>query len=172
MGNNKQISCKICFRVMRSDHLKRHMKVHVKRNETHSTTKIQYNEIDVSALRKMLEKETVGYKNKISLGKALDKILDEGKVMEAVFPKDMQNALNLYRNNMCVEVEESENEIMSEDEIVFEDEKEMNGEEESKKENKHMHHCKDREGYKPNRWDFEMEKYLNHKQLSSNREMY
>ena len=74
------------------------MEVHVKRNETHPTTKIQYNEIDVSALRKMLDKETVRYKNKISLGKALDKILDEGKVMEPVLPKDMQNALNLYRN--------------------------------------------------------------------------
>ena len=44
------------------------MKVHVKRNETHPTTKIQYNEIDVSALRKMLEKQTVRFKNKISGG--------------------------------------------------------------------------------------------------------
>ena len=105
MGKNKQVSCKICYKTMRSDHLNRHMKVHVKRNEIHPTTKIQYNEIDVSALRKMLEKETVRYKNKISLGKALDKILDEGKVMEVVLTSDMQNALNLYRNNMCVEVE-------------------------------------------------------------------
>ena len=29
MGKNKQVSCKICFRVMRSDHLNRHMKVHI-----------------------------------------------------------------------------------------------------------------------------------------------
>ena len=28
MGRNKQISCKICSKVMRSDHLKRHMKKH------------------------------------------------------------------------------------------------------------------------------------------------
>ena len=84
MGKNKQVSCKICFKSMRSDHLKRHMKVHVKRNEIHPTTKIQYNEIDVSVLRKMLEKETVTYKNKIALGKALDKILDDGKVLEVV----------------------------------------------------------------------------------------
>ena len=33
----------------------------------------------------------------------------------------------------------------------------------------HMQHCKDREGYKSNSWDFEMEKYLRHKQMSSNR---
>ena len=29
MGANKQISCKICSKAMRSDHLKRHMKKHV-----------------------------------------------------------------------------------------------------------------------------------------------
>ena len=31
MGRNKQATCKICDREMRSDHLKRHMKVHEKR---------------------------------------------------------------------------------------------------------------------------------------------
>ena len=29
MGKNKQVSCKICFKTVRSDNLKRHMKVHV-----------------------------------------------------------------------------------------------------------------------------------------------
>ena len=33
------------------------MKQHEKRNETHPTTKILYNQIDVSALKKMLEKD-------------------------------------------------------------------------------------------------------------------
>ena len=122
---------------MRSDVVKRHMKVHVKRNEIHPTTKIQYNEIDVSTLRKMLEKETVRYKNKISLGKALDKILDEGIVMEAVLPKVMQNALNLYRNNIGVDVEMEEVFEREESENVeeYEDEKEMNvDDEENEKE--------------------------------------
>ena len=143
-GKHKQVSCKIYFRVMRSDHLKRHMKVHVKRNEIHPTTKMQYNEIDVSALRKMLENETVRYKKKISLGKALDKILGEGKVMEAVLPKDMQNALNFYRNNIGVDVEmeevferedeedmndkEVENEIESENDEDSENDKEYENE--------------------------------------------
>ena len=128
MGKNKQVSCNICYKTMRSDVVKRHMKVHAKRNETHPKTKIQYNEIDVSALRKMLEKETVGHKNKISLGKALDKILDEGKVMEAVLPKDMQNALNLYRNNIGVDVEMEKVFEREESENVeeYEYEKEMN----------------------------------------------
>ena len=112
------------------------MKVHVKRNETHPTTKIQYNEIDVSTLRKMLEKETVRYKNKISLGKALDKILDEGIVMEAVLPKVMQNALNLYRNNIGVDVEMEKVFEREESENVeeYENENEMNVEEESEDE--------------------------------------
>ena len=29
MGRNKQISCEICFKVMRFDNVKRHMKMHV-----------------------------------------------------------------------------------------------------------------------------------------------
>ena len=29
MGRNKQVSCKICFKSVRSDHLNRHMKVHI-----------------------------------------------------------------------------------------------------------------------------------------------
>ena len=33
MGRNKQVSCKICFKTMRSDVVKRHMKVHEKRNK-------------------------------------------------------------------------------------------------------------------------------------------
>ena len=33
MGRNKQVSCKICSKMMRSDHVKRHMHVHEKRNK-------------------------------------------------------------------------------------------------------------------------------------------
>ena len=33
MGRHKQISCKICSKMMRSDHVKRHMHVHEKRNK-------------------------------------------------------------------------------------------------------------------------------------------
>ena len=44
MGKNKQISCKICYKTMRSNNMDRHMKVHVKRNETHPTTKRKYDD--------------------------------------------------------------------------------------------------------------------------------
>ena len=44
MGKNKQVSCKICYKTMRSDVLKRHMKVLLKRNETHPTTKRKHDD--------------------------------------------------------------------------------------------------------------------------------
>ena len=44
MGKNKQVLCKICLKTMRSDVVKRHMKVHVKRNEAHPTTKRKHDE--------------------------------------------------------------------------------------------------------------------------------
>ena len=31
MGRNKKVSCKICYKIMRSNNLKRHMKVHMNR---------------------------------------------------------------------------------------------------------------------------------------------
>ena len=39
MGRNKQATCKICDREMRSDHLKRHMKVHEKRKNNINVSK-------------------------------------------------------------------------------------------------------------------------------------
>ena len=55
MGKNKQVSCKICFGVMISDYLKIHMKQHVKRNETHPTTKRKHDD-DVQA-QSMIKKK-------------------------------------------------------------------------------------------------------------------
>ena len=46
MGRNKQDSCKICFKSMRSDNLKRHMKVHMNRNlDDKPVKKRKFNEI-------------------------------------------------------------------------------------------------------------------------------
>ena len=44
MGKNKQVSCKICYKTMRDDVLKRHLKVLLKRNETHPTTKRKHDD--------------------------------------------------------------------------------------------------------------------------------
>ena len=118
---------------MRSDNLKTHMKQHEKRKHdedyNQSAAKRQCNEIDDDyELEKMLEKETVIYKNKIALGEKVYKILERGKVLEVVLPKDMQNALNLYRRNV---------EQLDKKELEPEDEKEMNvDDEENNEENK------------------------------------
>ena len=150
MGRNKQVSCKICFKPVRSDHLKRHMKVHViytypedqnenieeicqdivveivdevftqeesateinygehdskgtrKRKLTddgnNTTTKIKCNAINNDALRKTMEEETAEYDRKINLGKRVEEILGEGKTKQAALSKDLQEALDLYRN--------------------------------------------------------------------------
>ena len=40
MTGNKKVSCKVCYREMRSDHLTRHMKQHSKRDESNPLTNI------------------------------------------------------------------------------------------------------------------------------------
>ena len=40
MGNHKKVMCNICYREMRSDVLKRHMKQHSKKNESVPATNI------------------------------------------------------------------------------------------------------------------------------------
>ena len=40
MTGNKKVSCKVCYREMRSDVLARHMKQHSKRNESNPVTNI------------------------------------------------------------------------------------------------------------------------------------
>ena len=55
MGKNKQVSCKICYKTMRDDVLKRHLKVLLKRNETHPTTKGKHD--DDEEYRSMIKKK-------------------------------------------------------------------------------------------------------------------
>ena len=68
-------------------------------NDDQSTIKRKCNEIDVEALEKMLKEETSEYNRKIDLGKAIEKILEKGEVKQAALSKDMQEALELYRND-------------------------------------------------------------------------
>ena len=101
---HKEVSCKICYKTMRSDSVKRHMKVHEKPNkqicgevldmQEESTTEIKhddgehdaancqpskkrkFNEIDVDELRKALIERTVEYDRKIAFKIALGKGVD------------------------------------------------------------------------------------------------
>ena len=119
MTGNKKVSCKVCYREMRSDVLARHMKQHSKRNESNPGTNISvtknYNTtssvladredevecepqttIDEKALERSALKINKEYEEKIELGKALYKILNKGVVQEESFPPEWQKALDLY----------------------------------------------------------------------------
>ena len=94
MGNNKQVLCKICYKTMRSDHLRGHMKVH----EENGGSKRKYDEMeeDGGALKKYLIEKTNEYKAKITLGKEVYLILGEGEVLEQALPEEMKDALDIY----------------------------------------------------------------------------
>ena len=71
MIGNKRVSCKVCYREMRSDHLTRHMKQHSKRNESNPVTSISvtnnYNSTSgVSTQRKYEENEIKNEKSEIN----------------------------------------------------------------------------------------------------------
>ena len=121
MTGNKKVRCNVCYREMRSDNVKRHMKQHTKKNESNPVTNISvtnnYNTISgVSTERKDEENENKDaqttidekaleiaalkinkeYEEKVELGKALYKILNKGVVQEESFPPEWQKALDLY----------------------------------------------------------------------------
>jgi hypothetical protein len=113
MTGNKKVSCKVCYREMRSDVLARHMKQHSKRNESNPVTNISvtknYNTtssvladredeveceaqttIDEKALEIAALKINKEYEEEVKLGKALYKILNKGVVQEESFPPEWQ----------------------------------------------------------------------------------
>ena len=121
MTGNKKVMCNVCYREMRSDNVKRHMKQHTKKNESNPVTNISvtnnYNTISgVSTERKDEENENKDaqttidekaleiaalkinkeFEEEVELGKALYKILNKGVVQEESFPPEWQRALDLY----------------------------------------------------------------------------
>ena len=63
MGRNKKVCCNICLRVMRSDTLNRHLKVHERREETSKPHHQFYNYNIFKNIKLYKEKTTMG-KNK------------------------------------------------------------------------------------------------------------
>ena len=93
---------------MRSDNVKRHMQVsvdkvvdpveessRVKQKREEVTGEVQAT-IDEETLEQSALKIQREYEEKIALGKALYKIVNEGEVQEESFPPQWQNALDLY----------------------------------------------------------------------------
>jgi hypothetical protein len=67
MGKNKQVECRICFKPMRSDVVKRHMKIHVKYNQPEKYgVKLQSNEdmcTEPGLVDSVLDKDTITCRN-------------------------------------------------------------------------------------------------------------
>ena len=126
MTGNKRVSCKVCYREMRSDHLTRHMKQHSKRNESNPVISISvtnnYNstsgvsterkyeeneikdeksEINKEELRKHLIKIEKEYQEKLELGKEIYKMLGEGVVSYEALPREMKEDVDLYMENQA-----------------------------------------------------------------------
>ena len=60
--------------------------------------KLGEDELDLDALRKTLKEQTAEHDRILALGKGVDTILGEGEVKQTALSKDLQNALELYRN--------------------------------------------------------------------------
>ena len=107
MTGNKKVSCKVCYREMRSDNLTRHMKQHSSVQQTKGeickdtlldrsnkvedmqsarTTKRKFEDSDSDEdLKKEMVKDNNEYKRKIKLGKKVYKILGRTDIEQGSF---------------------------------------------------------------------------------------
>ena len=112
MTGNKKVSCKVCYREMRSDHLTRHMKQHLKKNESNPVTNIyvtnnynttpgkyEENETKDEELKKYLIKIEKEYQEKLVQGKKIYKMLGEGVVSYQALPREMKEDVDMYMEN-------------------------------------------------------------------------
>ena len=138
MVRNKQVVCPVCYREMRSDVLKRHMKQHSKRNESVPATNILVTnnpptvstsdprkglnkgiESNTEELRKQLIMLGNEYQRKLTLGKDIYKMIGEGIAPYQALPNDMKDALDTYMEHQedfadvgNVELKPWQNELM------------------------------------------------------------
>ena len=124
MGRNKQVVCQKCSRVMRSDTLNRHMKVHEKYNENSLDSKNIYSgrtslhkddesefgssatdweapvqrepSLEREAIIKRLKIDDAEYKNKLKLGKIIYDAIEEHEIPEESLRREYKEAKELY----------------------------------------------------------------------------
>ena len=117
MTGNKKVRCNVCYREMRSDNVKRHMKQHTKKNESNPVTNISvtnnYNTISgVSTERKDEENENKDeelkkylikieneYQEKLVQGKKIYQMVGEGIAPYQALPSEMKEAVDAYMEN-------------------------------------------------------------------------
>ena len=118
MGKNKKVTCKVCYKEMRSDVLTRHMKQHPSALQTTEEickdvvleqvdkvvdmqsapwTKRKFEDNDSNEdLKKEMVKDNNEYKRKIKLGRKVYKILGETDIEQGSLALDRKEALDIY----------------------------------------------------------------------------
>jgi len=124
MGRHKQVFCQKCCRVMRSDNLNKHMKVHEKYNEKSLDSKSIYSSrtslhkddesefgssatdweapvqketpLEREAIIKTLKIDDADYKNKLKLGKIIYEEIEEHEIPEESLRREYKEAKELY----------------------------------------------------------------------------
>ena len=122
MGRNKQVVCQKCCRVMRSDHLNKHMKVHEKYNENSLDSKSIYSSrtsldnesefgssatdweapvqketpLEREAIIKTIKLDAAEYRNKLKLGKIIYEKIEEHEIPEESLRREYKEAKELY----------------------------------------------------------------------------
>ena len=77
MGRHLQVTCRICLKTMRSDHLKRHMKQHEKKPYSidEVTEKIDYHStVDDVALKNEIVRGGNEYRRRLELGREVKRL--------------------------------------------------------------------------------------------------
>ena len=113
MGKHKSVVCKTCFRVMRSDVLNRHMKLHDKHNKVEPLPSVTPNYVSPSSgssfykltnidkemiLKKML-KDDREYKKKLTIGEQIYEFVREYKIDEESISKELREPLEIYKEH-------------------------------------------------------------------------
>ena len=122
MGRNKQVVCQKCCRVMRSDNLNRHMKLHKKLCEDSLYSKSIYSSrtsldnesefsssepdweapvqketpLEMEAIIKTIKSDAAVYKNKLKLGKIIYEKIEEHEIPEESLRREYKEAKELY----------------------------------------------------------------------------
>jgi hypothetical protein len=122
MGRNKSVICKRCYRVMRSDHLKNHTKLHDKYVEVEPLPNITSSYVPLESvssgpfykptsmdeeelLKKMLKGDRE-YKEKMEMGKKMYQFVKEYDIDEKSISKEMREPLEIYKEQkQTVDVE-------------------------------------------------------------------
>ena len=111
MGRNKEVTCGKCFRIMRSDTLKRHMKQHedrkldkvlsgeVRSSETSLNTDFTYesSSMERGKIIKKLWKDNEEYKEKLERGKILYEEVNQQGIQEESLCQEYKVLLDIYR---------------------------------------------------------------------------